>query len=265
MSKARIMYEMTVREVREGLQKMKTVIVPIGCTEQHGYHLPLSVDILNAEQIARRASEISGVFVTPTIPYSFSGGMLPGTINLNPHTVSLVLCDIFRSLIEQGFRNIIVLLGHGGSENTQAVNDAASNFQRLNPSTDGVCILVVPFWEVSPTYSKSWEEGDYHAGKYETSMMLYWRPDLVKMDQATLDDKELVDLMRSDPDAYVHKIRAIDSEFVSPKLIQNPAIQVGVMGDPFSASAELGKRIAEESSKGIAALVEKLEKGFSND
>ena len=259
MSKARIMYNMTVREVRAGLKEMKTVIVPIGCTEQHGYHLPLSVDILNAQEIAERASALSGCFVTPTIPYSFSGGTLPGTINLNPHTVSLVLTDIFRSLVEQGFANIIVLLGHGGSENTRAVSDAASNFQRLNASLEGVCILIVPFWEVSPAYMKAFDEGDYHAGKYETSMMLYWRPDLVQMDQTTLDDKELADLMRSDPDAYARKIKAIDSEFVSPKLVQNPAIEVGVMGDPFSATAELGKTIAEQSSQGIAALVEKLE------
>lgn len=259
MSKARIMYNMTVREVRAGLKEMKTVVVPIGCTEQHGYHLPLSVDILNAQEIAERASALSGCFVMPTIPYSFSGGTLPGTINLSPHTVSLVLTDIFRSLTEQGFRNIIVLLGHGGSENTRAVNDAASNFQRLNASLEGVCILVVPFWEVSPAYMKAFDEGDYHAGKYETSMMLYWRPDLVQMEHATLDNKELADLMRTDPDAYARKIKAIDSEFVSPKLVQNPAIEVGVMGDPFAATAELGKTIAEESSQGVAALVAKLE------
>lgn len=255
---------MTVREVREGLKQMKTVIVPIGCTEQHGYHLPLSVDILNAQEIAERASDLCGCFVAPTIPYSFSGGTLPGTINLNPHTVSLVLSDIFRSLAEQGFRNIIVLLGHGGSENTQAVNDAASNFQRLNPSLEGVCILVVPFWEVSPTYDQCWAEKDYHAGKYETSMMLFWRPDLVQMDQATLDEADLASMMRTDPDAYADKIKGIDSKFVSPRLVQNPAIQVGVMGDPFTATAELGKTIADESSQGIAALVEKLEERFSN-
>jgi len=258
------MYNMTVREVREGLKQMKTVIVPIGCTEQHGYHLPLSVDILNAQEIAERASDLCGCFVAPTIPYSFSGGTLPGTINLNPHTVSLVLSDIFRSLAEQGFRNIIVLLGHGGSENTQAVNDAASNFQRLNPSLEGVCILVVPFWEVSPTYDQCWAEKDYHAGKYETSMMLFWRPDLVQMDQATLDEADLASMMRTDPDAYADKIKGIDSKFVSPRLVQNPAIQVGVMGDPFTATAELGKTIADESSQGIAALVEKLEERFSN-
>lgn len=253
------MYNMTVKQVREGLKEMKTVIVPVGVVEQHGYHLPLSVDIHNAQEIATRASALSGCFVAPTMHYAFSGGTLPGTINISPQVVSLVLMDIFRSLVKQGFRNIVVLLGHGGSENTAAVKDAALTFQRLQPTLEGVCISVVPFWELSPAYMKSFDEGDYHAGKYETSMMLYWKPDLVQMDEVTVDSKELLDMLRADPDAYADKNKAIDSPFVVPKLVQNPAIEVGVMGDPFSASAELGKTIAEQCASGLAALVKQLE------
>jgi len=264
MSKAKIMFNMTVREVREGLKEMKTVIVPVGVVEQHGYHLPLSVDIFNAQEIANRASALSGCFVAPTMHYAFSGGMLPGTINISPQVVSLVLMDIFKSLTVQGFKNIIVLLGHGGSENIQAVNDAAMSFQRLQPDLQGICILVVPFWEVSPAYMKSFDEGDYHAGKYETSMMLYWHPELVQMEHVAVDSPELLHVMRTDPDAYAAKIRGIDSEFVKPKLVQNPAIEVGVMGDPFTANAELGKTIAEESSTAIATLVEKLQRRLTD-
>ena len=253
------MYNMTVKQVREGLKEMKTVIVPVGVVEQHGYHLPLSVDIHNAQEIATRASALSGCFVAPTMHYAFSGGMLPGTINISPQVVSLVLMDIFRSLVKQGFRNIIVLLGHGGSENTAAVKDAAMNFQRLQPDLEGICVLVVPFWELSPAYMKSFDEGDYHAGKYETSMMLYWKPELVQMDEVAVDSQELLDKLRADPDAYADKNKAVDSPFVMPKLVQNPAIEVGVMGDPFSASAELGKTIAEQCASGLAALVKQLE------
>lgn len=259
MDKSRIMYNMTVKQVREGLKTMKTVVVPLGITEQHGYHLPLSTDIFNAEEIAARASALSGCFVAPTLHYAFSGGMLPGTINISPPVVSLLLMDIFRSLIAQGFKNIVVLLGHGGSENTAAVNEAATNFQRLDPSLEDICICVVPFWELSPAYMKAFDEGDYHAGKYETSMMLYWHPELVQSEGTVLDSKELADLMRTDPDAYAAKIRTVDSPFVIPRIVQNPAIQVGVMGDPFTATAELGRTIAEETSTGLAALIEKLE------
>ena len=47
MGKPVIWAEMTVEEISEYLKKRPTVILPLGCTEQHGYHLPTSVDILN--------------------------------------------------------------------------------------------------------------------------------------------------------------------------------------------------------------------------
>lgn len=250
---------MTVQEIREGLKEMKTVVVPVGCVEQHGYHLPISVDIHNGVEIAARASSTSGCFVAPAVHYSFSGGTLPGTVNLSPHIFSLMMTDICNSLIVQGFKNIIILLGHGGTENTQAAKDMALNFQRLNPGLKGVSISVVPFCELSPTYMKSFDEWDYHAGKYETSMMLYWKPELVKMDKAQLDSPEIVEMMRNDPDAYLCKEKAIDSDFVITKLTQNPKIQVGVMGDYHGANAELGHQIADECANGLAELVKMLE------
>jgi len=112
--KARPMEAMTVEEVRDGLKETRTVILPVGCVEQHGYHLPLSVDIHNAVEIALRASAQTGCFVAPALSYSFSGGMLPGTINISPQAFSLVLMEICHSLIGQGFGDVAILLGHGG-------------------------------------------------------------------------------------------------------------------------------------------------------
>lgn len=253
------MFNMTVKDVRDGLKEMRTVVVPIGVVEQHGYHLPLSVDIHNSVEIATRASERTGVFVAPALHYCFSGGTLPGTINLSPQVFSLVLMDIMRSLSAQGFANIIVLLGHGGTENTQAAKDAALDFQRLDPNLGDVAVCVVPFWELSPTYMKSFDERDFHAGRYETSMMLHWKPELVRMDEAALDAPDFVERMRSDPDAYLNKHKAIDSDFVMPKLTQSSEMSVGVMGDFEGANAELGKRIADECASALAELITKLE------
>ncbi len=254
-----MMSEMTVKQVREGLVEMKTVVLPVGVVEQHGYHLPLSVDIHNAVEIAVRASETSGCFVAPPVNYSFSGGTLPGTINISPQVFSLVLMDICRSLVLQGFKNIAILLGHGGTENTQAAKDAAIMFQRLSPDATDVCLAVVPFWELSPTYMKSFDERDFHAGKYETSMMLYWKPELVKMDKAALDSEDLVARMRLDPGAYLCGHKDIDDDFVIPRVVQHPDIQVGVMGNYEGANAELGRVIALECAEHLAALIIKME------
>lgn len=259
MSKARIMFNMTVEEVREGLKDMKTVILPVGCTEQHGYHLPLSVDIHNATEMSRMASELCGCFVAPTLNYSFSGGMLPGTTNVSPQVYSAFLMDIFQSLVEQGFRNIIVFLGHGGTENNKATYDAAENFQRLRPSLEGISISVTGF-ELSPTTMEAFENGDYHAAKFETSLMMFWKPELIKMDRAQRDSAEFAELMRTDPDAYLNKTKKIDSPHVIHALKQNPKMEVGVMGTIEGANPEYGKKIADEIATALAALVNDLER-----
>lgn len=259
MDKSKIMFNMTVREVRDGLKEMKTVVLPVGIVEQHGYHLPLSVDIHNAVEIAAMASKISGCFVAPPLNYCFSGGFLPGTINVSPQVFSLLLMDICRSLKVQGFKNIIVLLGHGGSENTKAAYEALENFQRLDPEMEGMTFSLVPFWELSPTYMKSFDETDYHAGRYETSMMLYWKPELVKLTDGKLDAPELLTQLRTDPDSYLSRSKELDHKFVVQKLVQRSDIEVGVMGDYAGANAELGKQIAEEAATGLADFVNQLE------
>ncbi len=259
MATAKQMFTMTVKEMREGLQESRTVIVPIGITEQHGNHLPLSVDVHNAVEIASRASGQCGCFVAPALHYAFSGGTLPGTINLSPQVYSLMLMDICRSLVVQGFRNIILLLGHGGTENTRATHDAAEMFQRLSPDLSGISVSVVPFWELSPTYMRSMDEGDFHAARYETSMMLYWHPELVKMDEAVLDPPAVVKDLREDPDGYLVKTKALDHPFVEAKLTQRTDMHVGVMGALDDISPELGRQVAEEASAALADFFRQLE------
>ncbi len=262
MNKQRLMFNMTVREVREGLKEMKTVVLPIGVVEQHGYHLPLSTDILNAVEVAERASSLSGCFSAPSLNYCFSGGTLPGTINISPQTFSIVLMDICRSLVLQGFKNIILLMGHGGTENVRAAYDAAENFQRLSPDMEGITVSVVPMGELSPTCMKSSAEHDFHAGKYETSLILYWKPELVKMDQAQLDNPVLAERMRTDQDAFLTKTKEVDNKFVVPKLTQNSEMEVGVMGNYEGSNPELGKIISDEASSNLAKLVAQLEERF---
>lgn len=259
LANAKIMFNMTVKDIVEGLKQTKTVILPIGIVEQHGYHLPVSVDIHNAVQIAERASEATGCFVAPPVHYNFSGGTLPGTINISPQVFSLMLMDICQSLVLQGFGNLIILLGHGGTESCAAARDAAEQFQRLRPEMKGVTVCLVPFWELSPTYMESFDKKDYHAGRYETSMMLYWKPELVKMDQAELDDPALLGTLRDDPDAYGLRVKNVDSRFVIPRIVQNPDMKVGVMGDYAGSTAEFGKKIADECTNGLAELIGQLE------
>ena len=64
--------DMTWREVQERLREFPVVIVPIGSTEQHGYHLPIGTDVYLAEALAEKTAEKTGALVYPSIHFGYS-------------------------------------------------------------------------------------------------------------------------------------------------------------------------------------------------
>ncbi|NLN19731.1 MAG: creatininase family protein [Firmicutes bacterium] len=257
-SKARLMEFMTIKDVEEGLKKTQTVILPVGCVEQHGWHLPLSTDMYNAIELAKAVSEITGCFVAPLMPYSYSGGALPGTINIAPATISAVINDICRSLAAQGFRNIIVLLGHGGSENLRGIRDGLDICLRHDPSLSQAKVALVPFTDMSPTIAEWFKKKDFHAAAFETSLMLYWHPELVRKPWVT-DSEEVMAMLRADQDAYQAVERPVDHPMVMPRIRQDERIKIGVLGDPSQASAEQGERMAQEVIEAMVELIRLME------
>ncbi len=252
------MKDMTVKMVREYLAKKKSIIIPIGIIEQHGYHLPLYTDALIAENLARLIGEKTGILAAPVMYQSFSGGELPGTINISPATMSLVMSDMLISLVKQGFRNFYLLPCHGGSENTRALIDALKLLLRSNPAFENVMIVLMPVWKLSSDgigWRKALAEHDWHSGWLETSMVLALEPDKVRMDELELDKKELLDFMIAHPDNYQHAEKIVDDDMVIARLSQRKEIKVGVMGHPEKASAELGKKIVDDI---VANAVKKI-------
>jgi len=245
--------KMTVAEIRDYLKNRPTIILPVGCTEQHGYHLPTMVDILNAEEISKRVSMETGIAVLPTINYTYSGGELPGTVNVSPNIVALYIEEICLSLSVQGVKNIIILPGHGGSENMTALLAFRDMFLRKHGHLD-VVIAVMNFYLRNLV-----ADGDWHAGRAETSLMLYWAPELVHLDKITYDSDELVQLMRKDPDMYQDIKKVVNSPHVGPRIRQRQDIMVGVMGFPEEATAELGEIIAQKSVKEIVEVINLIE------
>lgn len=260
MSNAKIWEKMTVAEMREALQQTPTVLVPIGLAEQHGYHLTLNTDSHTAWQLSTRAAETTGSFVAPLLSYGFSGGELPGTINIDYHVVGLMIKEIIRGLAANGLQNIILVLGHGGTEHGRATQEAAELFLRQHPEYCDRNVAVFRFWEGSKLCRDAFADGDYHAGYFETSMMMYWAPDDVRSGEPPLDDPELVALMRQNPDNYQVKTRNVKHPAIVQRVGQNPAVQVGVMGAPNQASRELGEKIATEAVASLVDLIWAMEK-----
>lgn len=256
-----LMEVMTVEDMRAALEATETVLVPLGVTEQHGYHLPLSVDVHNARQSAMRVSAETGAVVAPPLWYSYSGGELPGTINVAPQVMALMVQEIVTGLTVQGFRNIVLMLGHAGSENTAAIRDLVTLTQARLAHVKDLVIALAPVWEFSETWMQGFADHDYHAGYIETSLMMYWAPELVRVDRIQQDDDALAAHMREDPDNYQHVEKPVDDPHVVPRIRQRADIRVGVMGYPEKASAEVGRKVCDEIVAGVSAMIRKIETG----
>ena len=259
---AYFMNDMTVKEMEEAMIKTKTVIIPVGCVEQHGYHLPLSTDYHNANELPLRAGDRLNAFIAPIVPYSYSGGELLGTVNVSPQVFALYIMDIFSEFVRMGFDNLILLIGHGGTENTAEAELSLKMMLKRHPHMrDKVfALVVIPY--LSPTWMEIFNtspEHDYHAGLAETSLMMYWKPELVK-DEIVMDEPDIAAMLRTDPDWYSKSDKLIDNEFVIPFSVQRKEVRVGVMGFPEKATREIGEKICNEAVDGLVNLVDHLNK-----
>ena len=239
------MGEMTVNELQEYLKTNRTIILPYGLAEQHGYHLPLDTDIRNAEIMGAKLAERIGCIVAPTLNYCFSGGMLTGTINIKPNTFSNLIGEIIESLALQGFENIIVLPGHGGSESLFHLKESMRILKWVNPALENVMLLLLTMFSYSPTKMKLIKEGDYHAGEAETSCIKYWTPEVVR-EKIVLDKPAVAEMLREDPDSYQRRTSFTGLNIEIPFTEQRANVKVGVMGYPQKATAETGKKITDE-------------------
>ncbi|MFB9837521.1 mycofactocin biosynthesis peptidyl-dipeptidase MftE [Actinoallomurus acaciae] len=203
------------------------VLVPVGSTEQHGPHLPLSTDTVIAQAVAERTADALPVgppLVAPAIAYGASGehADFPGTVSMGHDALRIVIIEAVRSLSLWAGR-VVFVNGHGG--NTVALDAAVG---RLRAEGHDVAWIGcgVPY-------------GDAHAGFTETSVMLHLAPDLVVRSGAVAGNtRPLAELM---PELVAHGVRA-----VSPS---------GVLGDPAGASAEEGREIVRAMTASIVRRV----------
>ncbi len=234
-----IIEELTMPEFEEGLLRTRTVYLPFGSVEEHGSHLPLSTDTIQAYEVGKKAAQQIPLFVAPPLHYGNcrSTSCHPGTISIRTETLKMLLKDIVRSLQGQGLRNFIILTGHAGGAHRLALQDAG---EELLTELPGIRIAVVTEYDLAVKEGRSLIETveDAHAGEIETSRILHTHPALVK---------------GSSPEEY--------PSFPVGILVRNKRAfwPGGVWGNPARATAEKGRRLEELVVAKVVALVKALE------
>jgi mycofactocin system creatininase family protein len=199
--------------------------IPLGSTEQHGPHLPLSTDTDVAVELCRRlAAARRGVLIAPAMPYGSSGehAGFPGTLSIGQDALEAIVVELVRSATDT-FRRIALVSAHGG--NAEALRRAVAQLRAEGRDVH--------------THEPRWE-GDPHAGGPETSMLLALTPDRVRMASAVVgDNRPLAVLM---PMLRTGGVRAVSA--------------VGVLGDPTSATADEGRALLDRLGGALVAEVE---------
>ncbi len=176
-----IFEELTSKEVKAKVNAKSVAILPIGATEEHGPHLPLSTDSLQPEYVAiETARKLGNTFVLPMLKYGqcSSTRNFPGTLSLRFETLQMFAEDIICELHRTGFRNIVVLSGHAGRLHMAALRLAAEHVLEKHPKLK---IMVLSDYDIAYAMKEiEIPPDDGHAGMIETSRVMAIRPDLVK-------------------------------------------------------------------------------------
>lgn len=219
-------------EIKRGNKK---IIIPLGSTEQHGPHLPISTDTIIAEYFANQLTKKIPSYSLSGIPSGVSFEHRPFfNISISNDLLSELLSQICISLGENGFNQIIIINGHRG--NMGAVQYIPQKVERINSKLK---VFGINYWQLI--------ERDFdHGGFVETSLMLAIAPKLVQMHKAK--------------SGYLNK-RMLHSTYTtflsntsSFKITRN-----GVLGDPRKATKEEGKKIISITIKNLIRTLKELD------
>lgn len=197
--------ELVASDFPKALEKSnKTCILPIGILEKHGPHSPIGTDLIHVREWAAHAVKEEYAVVFPDYFYGQinEARHQPGTFALPSNVIYSLLEATCDEIARNGFTKIVILNGHGGNPEfleffMQSLLNKRHNYAvyLYRPEKDAA------YAEEYNKMHKSDQATDQHAGESETSTLLYYRPDLMRMDRAT--DQSGANQHRSSiPDLY---------------------------------------------------------------
>ena len=231
---------------KELAKKVKTAIIPIGATEQHGPHLPIGTDTYILQGIITALKAEIGpdypVLFLPVLPFGKSPEHMDffGTISLRSTTIISIMDDICSSLKRHGFKSVIFLNTHGG--NLDLINAILYD---VREKYDLFAYSLYPGgqngWDGQGFTSKYFPDltiPECHAGSVETSIIEFLHPELVEK-----------------PQEYSQKMSLPELSFgwKTSDLSNN-----GVIGDPTFYSAEAGKAALDFGAKRLHLILDQI-------
>jgi creatinine amidohydrolase len=256
-------------DVKAYLEAKDIIMIPIASMEQHGPHLPLATDTIQAEEIAQRAAKLAQVLYTPCVWFGYSPqhmygpGEGTGTITIRPQVLLDVYYDIARSLIYHGFNKLIFVNNHGS--NAKIIEPL---LRRIRYDTGAFVVmsklyaerymgLIEDIMENPPEETPGW-----HSSELETSQVLAHNASLVRMDRAVATRADRPTWF---PQSFVKLDGAPDVEFQGYQYFVFPTdhgdfTPSGVIGNPFRASVEKGEQTYELYARHLADALREFEK-----
>jgi creatinine amidohydrolase len=231
---------LTYLEIKAKSQKEWLVILPTGCTEQQGPHLPVGFDTWLVENITFAASARAwkkyqvGSLVLPALPF----GPTPehrnfgfGYVHIPQDLHGRLVMSILNSMAEQGFNRIIIWRGCGGHNFDQVLQDFNTN----NIGRAKVVQPALPYHDIWCRVGDPSIPGG-HADSFSTSLALFLKPEMVR-------------------EGLISNPKNTPVDWDDPKLDFDQYSSTGVIGDPTHASACLGEKLWESVVDEVAHTI----------
>ncbi|MGW6273341.1 creatininase family protein [Streptomyces sp. NPDC055060] len=231
--------EMTTVEAAAAVRASPLVIIPAGAFEQHGPGMPLATDTIRAEHVADLvAARLGGrAVVGPSLGIGVSPHHLAfaGTVSLSTGTLAALVRDYVDSLHRHGWRDILVITGHGG--NNATLTTVAQDLLVTHP---GLRFAWTPLTSLAPDAVAAMRPSEVHghSGEAETAQMLHLAAELVHTERlapGSVTHRDLDPLSRLARRGG-HPALTVPYDRLSPN---------GVLGDPRRATPADGRAIVD--------------------
>ena len=229
-------------------------VLPLAATEQHGPHLPLSVDtdLVNgvvAHALAHLPAGLPVFFLpTQTVGRSVEHTAFAGTLTLSAATLIQAWVDLGECVARTGIKKLVLLNSHGGNVSTMDIVGRELR-ARCGMTVAMVNTFALPLpAAVQALFGADEERFGVHGGEVETSMMLALHPERVDMRQA--QNFESTSRQRARDFSIIGNGRSVKLAWAAQDL--NPA---GAAGNAAAATADKGRAVLDASGRALAELL----------